>query len=144
MFKWLAIILLAAGAGYYTIVNFSDFGIGRRTAIIDGNEFSVQIADSEVERNKGLSGKGSMSHKDGLLFIFDKTGDYGFWMKDMNFPIDIIWIKDDKVVYVLPDVKQDSYPNVFYSSEPANEVLEINAGLSEKLGINAGDSFLLK
>ena len=85
-----------------------------------------------------------MSHKDGLLFIFDKTGDYGFWMKDMNFPIDIIWIKDDKVVYVLPDVKQDSYPNVFYSSEPANEVLEINAGLSEKLGINAGDSFLLK
>ena len=79
-----------------------------------------------------------------MLFVFDKPDTYGFWMKDMRFPIDIIWISGDKVIYVLSEVHPDSYPNLFKPPIPVDKVLEINAGLSRKLGITEGTPFILK
>ncbi|OGY57883.1 MAG: hypothetical protein A3E61_02620 [Candidatus Colwellbacteria bacterium RIFCSPHIGHO2_12_FULL_43_12] len=144
MIKWLTIAFMVVGTIYYAVITFAPFGISHNIAIIDGNEFSVQIADSIDERDKGLSGRNSLGGKEGLLFVFDESDEYGFWMKDMKFPIDIIWIENNEVVYVLPNVKPDSYPSVFYPPQPANKVLEINAGLSESLGIMKYSSFLLK
>jgi uncharacterized protein len=111
---------------------------------IGSSTFLVEIADSVTERTLGLSRRNSLPEDSGLLFVFESVGYHGFWMKDMRFPIDIIWIKDDKVVYVLSDVSEDSYPQIFTPGAPANKVLEINAGLVRKLGIKEGDPFLLK
>lgn len=99
----------------------------------------VEIADSEEERTQGLSGREALSPYTGKLFIFEHTGMYGFWMKDMRFPIDIVWIDESfRVVAITPSVSPDTFPDVFYPPTPIQFVLEINAGESESLGFSPG------
>lgn len=112
--------------------------------VLKGEEFLVEIADTREKYIQGLSGRDSLDENKGMLFLFDKPDTYGFWMKDMKFPIDIIWISGDKVIYVLSEVRPDSYPNLFKPPIPADKVLEINAGLSKKFGIIEGTPFILK
>lgn len=64
-----------------------------------------------------------------MLFVFDTEGEWGIWMKDMHFPIDIIWASQDgTVVTVAKDISPDTYPQAFYPSVPARYVLEVPAG----------------
>src|SRR3989338_8221873 len=75
-----------------------------------------------------------------MLFIFDKPDNYGFWMKDMRFPIDIIWLDQNfKVVHVEKSVATSTYPKVFYPSGPATYVLEVNSGISDSINLQIGD-----
>ncbi|MEK7584928.1 MAG: DUF192 domain-containing protein [Patescibacteria group bacterium] len=100
----------------------------------------LELADTDTTRTKGLSGRASLPSDTGLLFVFDRAGTYGFWMKEMNFPIDIVWINEAKqVVGITKNLTPESYPQVFYPPEPIKSALEINAGAAEKLGIKKGD-----
>src|SRR6185436_18462817 len=65
---------------------------------IGDNVFSVEIAETPETRAQGLGDRASIGANNGMLFLFDAPGNYGFWMKDMRFSIDIMWIKDNKVV----------------------------------------------
>lgn len=95
-------------------------------AEVDGQKVAVDIADSDEERIRGLSGREEQS----MLFIFDKEDFYGIWMKDMLFPIDIIWIdKDLKVVHVERDISPETHPEVFQPETKALYILEIPTGL---------------
>jgi uncharacterized membrane protein (UPF0127 family) len=99
----------------------------------------VGFATTEEERNAGLGGKDGMAIDEGLLFTFDEPGVYGFWMKDMKFPIDFVWIAADKsVVGVTPNISPESYPEAFYPDAPVKYVLEINSGRASTLGISSG------
>ncbi len=94
-------------------------------------DIPVDIADTELEREKGLSGTTSLPQNSGKLFIFNTSGDYGFWMKDMQYAIDIIWIDSNfRIIGITKDVAPESYPEVFYSPSPVKYVLEVNAGFS--------------
>ena len=106
---------------------------------LKGEEFIVEVADTPAERMQGLSGRNSLVDDGGMLFVFDKPGTYGFWMKDMKFPIDIIWINGDEVVYVLRDLNPASYPSIFNSPLSADKVLEVKAGTAERLSVAGGD-----
>ena len=76
-----------------------------------------------------------------MLFVFDKPGQYPFWMKDMNFAIDIIWIGEDlRVVYIKKDARPELYPETYTPTENAKYVLEVPAGFSEKNNLKVGDS----
>ena len=102
--------------------------------------FKVEIVKTLEERNKGLMFKKNLAPDEGMLFVFDKEGYYSFWMKDMNFPIDIIWIGEDlKIVYIEKNVSPDSYPTTFISKENARYVLEVISGFSEKNNLKEGD-----
>ncbi len=91
----------------------------------------VTLADSPEEREQGLSGTLSLPKESGLLFLFDKPDFYGFWMKDMAYPLDIVWIdKDFKIIGISKDIAPNSYPQIFYPPSPAQFVLEVNAGFS--------------
>lgn len=69
--------------------------------LIGGKKIRVDIADTVVTRTQGLSGRTSLAETDGMLFVFENADRYGFWMKDMNFAIDIIWIDPEKnIVYI--------------------------------------------
>lgn len=93
----------------------------------------AELADTKSSRELGLSGRPIMKDGEGLLFEFDASGRYGFWMKDMMFPLDIIWINQDGIVVeVERNVKPDSYPKTFMNASPASYVLELNAGIAEK------------
>jgi len=116
--------------------------------------FNVTVADTVDERMKGLSGRKELSIHEGLLFVFDKPGIYPFWMKDMNFPIDIIWIglkpggligaeEDFRVVYIKENASPKSYPETFTPNTPALYVLEVNAGTASDKKIKIGDKVFL-
>ncbi len=114
---------------------------------ITGKNIKVEIADTDAKREKGLSGHALLKDDEGMLFIFDHPSKYGFWMKDMLFPIDIIWMttsemgesNDLQVVFIEKNAQPSSYPTVFEPSNPANYVLEVNAGFSEKNNLQVGN-----
>ena len=103
------------------------------------NTIPVEIADSDAERTLGLSGRESLAAGSGLLFLFDTPSKYGFWMKDMRFPIDIVWIDENwQVVSIDRGVEPSSYPQIYEPVVPAKFVLELNSGDASRLGIDTG------
>lgn len=88
---------------------------------------------------KGLSGRQSLGQNQGMLFVFDKPEVQCFWMKDMNFPLDILWLDaDQKVVTIKANVSPDTFPDSFCPTQPAQYVLEVNAGLANSAGVTEG------
>ncbi len=104
----------------------------------------IAIADNQKTRRTGLSNLEILPQKRGLLFVFTDSKKYGIWMKDMNFPIDIIWLnKDLRVVDIHKNISEDTYPTSFHPKMPATFVLEVNAGFSEKYNVEIGDIYSL-
>lgn len=105
-------------------------------------EFTVEIADTAIARAQGLSGRNKICETCGMLFVFDKPQIQNFWMKDMGFPLDMIFIRDNKVVEIVPNVPipvaMQDIPRVI-SSEESDKVLEVNAGFSKENSIQIGD-----
>lgn len=91
-------------------------------------------AQTPDEQLKGLGGRKSLPQDEGLLFVFASQGKQCFWMKDMQFSIDMIWINSDKkIVYVEKNVSPDTFPQIFCPQVNAQYVLEANAGVADKL-----------
>lgn len=102
------------------------------------------IADEEKERVRGLSGLPSMGPREGLLMVFDNADHHAIWMKDMNFPIDIIWVGNDLTVVDMTEaVSPDTYPSIFEPRVPARMALEVNARFVATHRIQIGDPILL-
>lgn len=107
---------------------------------------NVDMASTDAERKKGLSGRDGLAEDEGMLFVFDSEGYYGIWMKDMNFPIDIAWLnKDKKIIYIESNVVPETFPKGFYAERDGLSilslyVLEAKAGFFEKSKIKIGDS----
>jgi hypothetical protein len=80
-----------------------------------------------------------------MLFVFEKSGLYGIWMKDMLVPIDIFWLDSKgQVVTIAPDVATSTYPSVFYPNALAQYVLETAAGVSRAYAIATGTALRLQ
>lgn len=96
----------------------------------------VEIADDAKEQEKGLGHRSCIGQDQGMLFVHQKPGLYSFWMKDMGFPIDIVWIDENyRAVKVLPNVQPSSYPKSFTNEQPALYTLELIAGGASKAGL---------
>lgn len=99
----------------------------------------VEFADTKSSRELGLSGRKGLEEGKGMLFVFDTPGRYGFWMKDMSFSLDILWINEDGIVVEIERaVTPQSYPKTYINASPAKYVLEVNAGEAEKRGLFIG------
>lgn len=116
---------------------------------INDKTIKVELADTPSKRSKGLGGRESLAENEGILFIFPKADKYPFWMKGLKFPLDFIWIKDDKVVDILPDIPPptagapDSSLPIYSSKTEVDKVLEVNAGTAQQLNIKEGDTVKL-
>ena len=107
--------------------------------------FNVSVARTPEERAQGLSGIESLDDDAGLLFVFDTPARYSFWMRDMNIPIDIIWIgEDQQVVHIEESVDPSTYPSKFAPPTSALYVLEVNSGSVERAGVSVGDSVVIE
>ncbi|MBI5817298.1 MAG: DUF192 domain-containing protein [Candidatus Yonathbacteria bacterium] len=105
---------------------------------------NVDIVDTPALQERGLSGKNALLDNQGMFFIFDHSGIYPFWMKEMNFPIDIIWIDEHmSVADITKNVLPSSFPQTFASRVPIRYVLEVQAGFAERHGVNIGDQVVL-
>jgi uncharacterized membrane protein (UPF0127 family) len=115
------------------------------TILMPEGALDVEVVNTNLSRSLGLSGRSRLQDNEGMLFVFDHPGKYGFWMKDMNFALDIIWINQNGiVVWIEREVDPSSYPKAFINQADASYVLEINSGLSKKFGLYLGSkvSFL--
>jgi len=108
---------------------------------INGQIINVEIADTIEKQEKGLSGRQSLPENQGMLFVFATSDYYSFWMKDMKFGLDFIWINGNEIMEVTRKVKPEDYqpPKSLVPENKVDKVLEINAGTVEKAGIKAGD-----
>ncbi|MGM0482268.1 MAG: DUF192 domain-containing protein [Patescibacteria group bacterium] len=108
-------------------------------------EVKAELAQTEEELIRGLSGRRSLGKIDGLLMVFSEEGRHGIWMKDMNFSLDIIWAnRSGRIVHIKESVHPNTYPDVFFPDEPALVVLEVRGGKVEKEGWENGDRIILE
>lgn len=109
--------------------------------VINQKVFSVLIMDTAKTRENGLSNRSPLTSDEGMLFVFEKEDFHGFWMKDMLFSIDMIWIDANlRVVHIEKQVSPETYPKVFRPQAKSLYVLEILAGQSDANNIKIGDS----
>lgn len=107
-----------------------------KEVVIAGKTYSLEIADTPEKQRKGLGGRDGLCQTCAMLFVFPDKGEHSFWMKDMRFPLDIVWFTGDKMVHIeknIPPVSRE----IFTPPLPTDNVLEFNAGEAE--GFEAGD-----
>jgi uncharacterized protein len=110
-------------------------------ANLNGHIFSLYLAKTSNDQEIGLAKFNKISDNQGMLFLFPKSGYYSFWMKNMKFPIDIIFISGNRIVDIFQNVPVQKTNNnlpTYTTGEKADKVLEINAGLTNKYKIKLG------
>jgi uncharacterized protein len=101
--------------------------------------FRALVASTSEQMERGLSFRELLPDDRGMLFFFATTTRPGFWMKDMSFPLDIIWVNTQKkVVGIHRNIAPATFPDLFYPASKIKYVLEINAGMSDAWGIATG------
>lgn len=132
----LIIIALAWAGGGHDITNFSPYYIQRAlgksaTVQVHGQTLKVEVERSDRAKAKGLSGRRLLVNGRGMLFLFKTPGNYEFWMKEMRFSIDIVWIAQGKIVDIsrnVPAPKAGEQPVSVRPRVPVDTVLEVKSG----------------
>ncbi len=141
----LLILIFCIIAFFFIIVN-QKF-INNSYVIINNHKFIVDVAKTNEQKQLGLDIYNKLPTFKGMVFPFQTAGTYSFWMKGMKFLIDIIYIENGKIVEIFPDLpypKTSTETPVTVTPEtPANYVLEINAGLSQKYNFKKGDTVII-
>ena len=112
--------------------------------VLNKQVIDVTVATSEADRERGLGGRDGLGANEGMLFVFPEDSYEKFWMKDMRFSIDMLWLSaTGTVVYIAPNVSPDTYPQTFAPTSPARFVLELPAQFAKEHGIKVGDTAIL-
>ena len=101
--------------------------------------FSVEIADTEPEREKGLMFRKELPEGHGMLFDFHREQEVGFWMQNTYISLDMIFIRGDGRILRIAENTEPLSTRIIPSGGPVRAVLEVIAGTAEKLGIAPGD-----
>ncbi|MCL4418814.1 DUF192 domain-containing protein [Patescibacteria group bacterium] len=139
----LFIILIAIAISQNKLRNRNFSLFNPPTATIENHMFKLYVAKNPKDQEIGLSKYNSLPQDYGMLFPFEKPDYYSFWMKKMKFPIDIIFIRKNRIVTIYQNVnppknETESLP-IFKPNNPTDMVLEINAGLSQKYNLKEND-----
>jgi uncharacterized membrane protein (UPF0127 family) len=136
----------SAAAASSTIISGENPPLAEEQLNIDSAVFNVEIASTALEQTRGLSFRPSLGANDGMLFIFATGSVQSFWMKDMNFPLDMIWISGNTVVGFAQNVPVPTPGTALWNlpvyASPGNtdKVLEVNVGTVAKYNIKVGDA----
>lgn len=124
--------------------------LGRKQEVAINNQTIVaEVVSKPADRERGLSGRTHLNINEGMLFLFETPGVYPFWMKDMRFPIDILWLRDDRVVGITERVDPqigapESALAILYPPESVTRVLELAAGRARLLEAHIGDTLTIR
>ena len=111
-----------------------------KTIRLGGQTYTLQVADTPEKQELGLGQRDNLGPRTGMLFSYAEPAmDRCFWMKDMRFSIDIIWLDASKrIVKIEPSLSPATYPKTYCPSQPAQYVIELNAGQVHDLGLQTG------
>ncbi len=136
------IIILIIFFAYIHFNVMSIYGNKIRKIKIKNEVFRIEVVDTIKKKEKGLGGRKSICNNCGMMFVFFDSKYHYFWMKDMQFPLDIVWLKDGKVVGIEKNIPHDSYeilhPNVHFDlviEFPANKMEEIDLKVGDEISI---------
>ena len=119
-------------------------------------EVRVEVAVTAEQKSRGLAGRENLAEGEGMMFVFssigrsasggEQPGQYGFWMKGMKFPLDFVWIADNKVVEITEDIPVDvnESPKVYQPQPAIDAMLEVNAGWAGRNGVKVGDRVVVE
>jgi len=119
----------------------------RANVTIQGENFTVEVVSADKDKQIGLSGRDYLPLSHGMLFLYDNKDKRSFWMKDMKFDIDLLWIADDKIVGIEENIPAptlemtdtDKLP-IYSSPQAVDKVLEFSAGIVSHHLIKVGDT----
>lgn len=116
------------------------------TAVINAREIKAEVAQTPAAIYRGLSGRRELCSNCGMLFMFPDKKERRFVMRDMRFPLDIIFIADSEIIKIAANSPSadNEILEIYQSDGPADQVLEINAGVAEGYGFKIGDQVLVK
>lgn len=107
---------------------------------VNSKEFKLELADTESERIRGLSGREKLDEDRAMLFVFPESAEQCMWMKDMKFSLDMVWLDSSrKITKIERNVSPNTYPQAF-CADNAKYVLEFNAGVTEDTGLKIGQN----
>jgi uncharacterized membrane protein (UPF0127 family) len=99
----------------------------------------AELAADPARRAQGLSGRARLDPGSGMLFLFEEPGTHAFWMPDMHFDLDLVWIRGQRVVGVTRDVSRLDPIRQYEPPAPVDRVLEVPAGFAARHGWRRGD-----
>ena len=111
----------------------------RDSLIINGDQYSIEIAKTSKQRQQGLMYRQNLDIRQGMLFVYPRPGNHRIWMKNTLIPLSVIWLDDNETVIevkILPPCKLDPCPS-YGVSKPAKYIIELS---SEVMGVKSGDS----
>lgn len=118
-------------------------------AVLNGTEFSLEITNTLETRARGLSGRDSIPERGGMVFLFDPPERPAFWMKDMRFPLDMVWVRNSRIIGItenipapLPETPEASLLR-YAPPELVDEVIELSAGTAKAIGLRPGQNVRL-
>ncbi len=110
-----------------------------------GVHILVRVADTDKTRELGLSYFDALPDGQGMLFVFPQMGTYSFWMKDMNFPLDIVWIDEHfKIIDRVINAPASSYPKTFTPASSASYAIELPVNTADRDGFVVGKSIVIQ
>ena len=129
---WLLFQTIGDAAPYFVEINIGESVI------------MTEVVETAADQRRGLGDRDSLGQNKGMLFVYDKPGVRSFWMKGMRFAIDIIWLRQGRIVLIEKNVqpspifKKNSHLKTYGSSVLADMVLEVSAGFSDKMKLSLG------
>lgn len=137
------LLLITGGIAITRQEECRDFSQGKVT--VEKHTINVALAVTALEQSRGLGGCEHIPKDAGMYFVYTQAHIPTFWMKGMRIPIDIVWIREGKIVGLqefipVPQTLLDQELPRYKSPEVVDAVLEIAAGEAQELGLQAGDS----
>jgi uncharacterized membrane protein (UPF0127 family) len=114
----------------------------RKSMLINGRSFSVEIARTDEEKSQGLMYRKSLGTYEGMLFVYAQGVSYAFWMKNTELPLSIAFISRDGRIVDIKDMEPFSETPV-YPASSYMYALEVNMGMFDRLQVRIGDSIAL-
>lgn len=149
------ILIILLFAGMYFVFNkqglaqFNLMPTPQAGLKISNTLVNIEIVDNKAKRAKGLSGRDSLATDSGMLFIFEEADRHRFWMKGMRIPLDIVWLKEKRVVELLKNVQPPSEDQldkdlaIYAPKVEIDSVLELNSGFIDERNVKLGDTIEL-
>lgn len=159
---YIFLVIIVIGLAVVKFTGISEIlpggGNNSATTVINNNSFKTEVAKDEESKQKGLSKRDSLDQDQALLFVFDTKAKHSFWMYDMRFPIDIIFIEktspdsisEGVIVDIIEDAKvpAENTPRsaleIYTPEKEADLVLEINSGISKEKEFKVGDTVIFE